>query len=106
MFTLGGDPEDPLQAQARVLQERGGDQLDEALRRIGLYTQNKELGAMETSSGPWAGLVITVQVGDLAFAERETDIEAAEYRTREIETDRFLDARSRWRRLLEETDGD
>lgn len=93
-----GDPDNDLQAQADVLDKRCGDELDEALRRIGLYHPNKAVMVFPPDDSHRVAAVITVQVGDLALVDRaaEPTIEAADHLDREAETNQFLDARAYW----------
>lgn len=111
-FFDGDDPDDQVrrqafQAEIDVIEKRGGEKLDDELRKIGLYVGHKTIGHVHSPFGPKPALIITANVGEVAFAARtiapEDDAVDRQFRgiKAQAEVDGFVDAREELRRRLE-----
>jgi hypothetical protein len=108
MSTIPGpDVPEEFGAQASLLQERAAD-LDDDLRRLGLYTEAGQIIGVDTPMGPRPALAIMTVIGDVAYTPRVQDPETAafdqQFRVMEAEegTNAFLDERERIKRNIAE----
>lgn len=109
------DPDDQVrrqafQAEIETIERRGGDELDDQLRQIGLYVGHKAIGHVHSPFGPKPALIVTANVGEVAFAARtiapEDDVFDRQFRDikAQAEVDDFVDAREEIKRRLESGD--
>lgn len=107
------DPEDEVRRQAfhqeiDTLMERAGDELDEDLRKIGLYVQGRQVAQVHTPFGMKPALVLSANVGEIAFRSRVQDpeMDKIDRQFREIaaedQVNGFLETRRELAKELEE----
>jgi hypothetical protein len=106
MSTIPGpDLPEEFGEHASLLQERTVD-LDDDLRRLGLYMEAGQMIGVDTPMGPRPALALMTVIGDVAFTGRVQDPEAAafdnQFRVIEAEegTNAFLDERERIKRNI------
>lgn len=63
-------PSDGDDAEAQELERRGSDAFVEALERIGVYVQTRQVVVHGSSAGPRTGLWIGGLLGRLAFSDQ------------------------------------
>lgn len=104
MTDPGDEPDrEAMEAQWKLdadkLLERAAD-IDDDFRKLGLYIEAQDVTTIVTPNGPRPALVVVVQLGDVAFAQRVQDPagDQMERQFREFEAgmrgDEFLDARA------------
>lgn len=106
MSTIPGpDVPEEFGEQVSLLQERSVD-LDDDLRRLGLYMEAGQIVGVDTPLGPRPALAVVAVIGDVAFTGRVQDPEGAafdqQFRVIEAEegTNAFLDERERIKRNI------